>query len=350
MEKTRGRGGKYMLDTGIEKKLFWQAIRELTFTPAISLPVLYESSAENKVGRKYYDEIKAENTQYIIESKRHKRLFKVFCCEHIEDKPLSVLVTLPKVYDEQLSFERISLFNQMAQLLGFNAIRDDSPSLSSLLEAAKLDGGNAENINDEIKKLYPYYYPGKRDGVDFIEYIFLLNVSLTTHNRTIGMLDRHLIAHNKDEKIDKWIRNVIDQIHSSSSCLSYIDTFFSIFYYIVAKNHNQNLDIINFVRKYEKTSSYEDLSYFTQFSFCKAWTDEPRVIEMLTTIMPIAWKILKFRAEHKLDKGSTDTQDDITDINTSQKAEEYANIIEAYINFACTGAIKILPLIFNNKY
>lgn len=340
-----------MFDTEIEKELFWQVFRELTFTPIISLPVLYESSAENKIGRTHYDKIKNEkmNDEYIIESKRHKRLFKVLCCGDVNNDPISKLITMPKVYDKQLECERISLFNYMSQYLGYSKIKKGSPSLESLIEAAKLDGGDPKATNETIIKLYPYYYGEAKNGVDFVEYIFLMNISLTTHNRTLGMLDRLIQKPDDKTKINTWIQKVIDSIKSSSSYESYVDTFFSIFYYIVAKKHNQNVDIMKIVKKHQKSNREDDISYYIHSSYCKAWTDEPTIVEMLTETMPTAWTILKQCANNNFDKDINKIAVDCIDVNIINKAEMYAEIISKYIHRAVEGALAILPSMFEES-
>ena len=61
----------------IEKEVFRKAVRELTFTPFIKLPVVCASSSENKLGRKEYDMV-ADNSEYVNERKRYQRLLFTF--------------------------------------------------------------------------------------------------------------------------------------------------------------------------------------------------------------------------------------------------------------------------------
>ena len=179
-----------MLNTEIDKEVFRKAVRELTFTPFISLPVLYESSTENKLGKYEYDKNKG-SSDYVNERKRHTRLLTTLLKDTItEDLPISQLITMPKIYDDVLKDKRISLYNHVAKRLKFPQLSTDSPSSENLKQIAIIDS-NHPNY-ETILKYYPQYCTKKREGVDFIEYILLLNISLTTKSRTLTMLQKLL--------------------------------------------------------------------------------------------------------------------------------------------------------------
>ena len=338
-----------MFDTEIEKELFWQVIRELTFTPVITLPVLCESLSENTLGREIYDALRMDktSTEYTNEFKRLQRLFRLLVRD-LGTKKLkpSELITMSKIYDDVLCTKRRSLYNHMANQLKFDCIREDAPTVKKLKMAAKID-----NINDDLKeidaiaKFYPHYYAGERNGFDYIEYILLMNISITTHHRTLGLFER-LLKEPNQKNIEQWIQKVSDSMRSSSAYMSYIDTFFSIFYYITAKKYNQNIAIMKDDLSYEKDGAIYDLAYCTSDPRADASNNQPIVIEMLTKTLPTAWRLINIENENNTDILYDKRQVEYMDSDIRAKALKYTKIIQSFVNRATEEAESILPTMF----
>ena len=327
--------------TGIEKEVFRKTIRELTFTPFIKLPVIYESSSENKLGRKEYDGI-TDNSEYVNERKRHERLLETLLKNKDTKKvPISQLITMPKVYDDILKQKRIHLYNYVAERLDFPSIDIHSPSVESLTQIAIIDSSHPNY--ETIIEYYPQYCTDTRNGVDFIEYILLLNISLTTQSRTLTMLQKLLNNPQNDNQINEWIDRVTKSIHSPSVYTSLVDTFFSNFLYITAKKYNEAIIILR--EDYGNPESRNaDIDYY---AYVETNAIMPNIVELHNKVIPTAWRLINCNNEYNPDRQKALWELESTDKDIKLKAEKYVVEVKAYIDKAIKSAEEILPTLFN---
>lgn len=326
--------------TELEKEIFRKTFRELTFTPFIRLPVVFESSSENKLGREEYNQIR-DNSYYVNERKRHIRIIKTFLKDDlIEDIPLSQLIEQTKIYSTALEQAQINLYNHVAERLDFPSISSYSPSSKSLRQMEKI--GNSHPSYESIIKYYPQYCIDSNTGVDYIEYILLLNIFLTTKSRTLTMLQKLLKNPQDDVKINKWIESVRKNIYSPETYLSYVDTFFSNFLYTTAKKYNDTIDILE--RYHDELEPFDTEIDYLKYETANNIMSE--IIELHNKVIPTAWRLIKCDNIYNPDRQKDLRTLELIDENTKTKAEKYIIEIKVYINKAMKEAEKILPKLF----
>lgn len=334
-----------MFNNEQERKVFFKTIRELTFIPSISTKVLGDSVSENRLGRENFDvEVLSQKSshKYIDEYKRNQRLFEILSKSNSEKEQVSNLIQKDKIYDDVLKNKQISLYNYMADKIGLRNLGDNPPSIKVLSETAQMDGGDPDD--PIISEFYPYYYRGERDGVDFIEYILLLNISLITRSRTQTFFANQLKKPSDEKGIHRWIKRVSTSMHSEALYMSYVDTFFSTFYYVSSRQFNDNLKCWQSLIGNED----EQLRYYYQYQrLFERMDGEPHIREMQTNIMPVIWCMLNadntYNYKSEADKRWLEYQDKkILDI-----AKIYVSIIRDYINQAILEAESILPTLFD---
>ena len=332
-----------MFCTKIEKEIFRKTVRELTFIPCIKPPVIYESSSENKMGRKEYDLLKG-NSEYVNERKRYERLLKVLLSDNVEDNPpASELITSSKIYDCVLKQKRIDLYNHVAKNLGAPTIGDCSPSSESLCQIALIDSNHPSY--ETIIEYYPQYCADKRTGVDFIEYILLLNISLTTQSRTLTMFQKLLSHPNNDAQINKWIDRVKKSIYSSSVYMSYVDTFFSNYLYVTAKKYNDAIVILR--GEYDEPESRNaDADYY---AYVETDAMMPDIIEIHNKVIPTAWKLINCNNEHNPYKQQDLWKLETIDETIKIKAAKHVEAARSYIERAMMEAESIFHTLFEKQ-
>lgn len=199
---------------------------------------------------------------------------------------------MPKIYDAVLKKKRIVLYNHVAQRLDFPTIDVNSPSSEILGQIATID--NRHPAYETIIEYYPQYCTDKRTGVDFIEYILLLNISLTTKSRSLTMLQKLLKQPDNIEQINMWINRVRQSIYSTSVYMSYVDTFFSNFRYITAKKYNDAILILR--DEYDEPESRNaDVDYYT---YMETNANMSELIEIHSKIIPTAWRLMNCNNEN----------------------------------------------------
>lgn len=329
-----------MFGSAIEKEIFRKSVREITFTPCITLPVVYDSTSENKLGRAEFDILK-DNSKYISERKRHERLLKTLLITNINQNiPASQLITMPKIYDAVLKKKRIVLYNHVAQRLDFPTIDVNSPSSEIMGQIATID--NRHPAYETIIEYYPQYCTDKRTGVDFIEYILLLNISLTTKSRSLTMLQKLLKQPDNIEQINMWINRVRQSIYSTSVYMSYVDTFFSSFRYITAKKYNDAILILR--DEYDEPESRNaDVDYYT---YMETNANMSELIEIHSKIIPTAWRLMNCNNENNPYKQKDLRWLETMDETIKSKANEYVVEVRSFIDKATEEAEAILPTLF----
>lgn len=326
--------------TDVEKEVFRKAIRELTFTPFITLPVLYGSSTENKLGKDEYDKIK-DNRDYVNERKRHTRLLTTLLKDVTDDElPISQLITMPKIYDDVLKKKCINLYNHVAKRLKFPLLSQTAPSAEVLQQIAIIDSSHPSY--ETIIEYYPQYCTDKREGVNFIEYILLLNISLTTQSRSLTMLQKLLKKPENSDQINMWIDRVRKSMRSPSAYMSCVDTFFSNFRYVTAKKYNDTVTILR--DEYDELKLHNaDLAYYL---YNESNAIMPNIVEIHNKVIPTAWYLINCANEKNPYKAEELRQLETVDSITKEKAERFAVEIKSYIDKAIEEAEAILPMLF----
>lgn len=353
-----------MLNSDTEYEIFWKTIRELTFTPIVTLPFLSESVNENRLGTKisktdeetranyatlnenlmgrivYQKDIK-NNDYYVNSYKRFARMFKIFLSKSSDEAlPLSDLVKLPKVYDSFLSDSNVVVYNHMAEYLGFPPIGRNTPSLKVLLETAFWDNNTVDD--SVVANYYPYFYSGERAGLYFVEYILLLNVSLMIQGRSLTYLNKAIYGIYDENKLNELVSKIKRSMHSPEIYLTYVDTFFAILFYESAIYYNDKSAFINSFSG--KSVGVFDYFYSIITKTVNSIFDADNIHEELIVI---SWKLFGSNNDFNPNK-----KDDIKWINKLpvekiEKASKYLKIIEEYITTSISEAELLLNKILD---
>ena len=190
-----------MLNEYIESELFQKTIQRITFRNKIPLSELYYfTHMKNLITEPDKTNVVYAKQEYRNYEKKYGRLLKRLCdCRKItinnQDKSApkaSLYVSKPKVYDEFLLNSQIRLYNEPSKMIMYDPIENIHP-IAKIANAATID--NISPSYDMIAKVFPYYPDDSRDGINFIEYILLINM-YDIHYRS-------LITVNKIPKNDK---------------------------------------------------------------------------------------------------------------------------------------------------
>ena len=247
---------------------------------------------------------------------------------------------MPKIYDAILKEKRLDLYNHVAQRLAFPTIDVNSPSSEILCKIATID--NRHPAYETIIEYYPQYCTDKRTGVDFIEYILLLNISLTTKSRSLTMLQNLLKQPDNIKQINMWINRVKQSMHSSSVYMSYVDTFFSSLWYITAKKYNDAIIILR--DEYDEPESRNsDVDYYT---YIETNANMPELMEIHDKVIPAAWRLMNCNNESNPYRQKDLWWLDTIDETIKSKANEYVVEIRSFIDKATEEAEAILPTLF----
>lgn len=357
-----------MLNSGIELDLFQTLIQRITFTPCIPLMTLCEFSyrfemndtldnPQSLLDKEDCDTIWAE---YNRAHKRYKRIIKRLSVKTIEGE---IYHKIPKIYDEFMFERQVEIYNSFADIIGYNPIEKILP-ISLIRSAAFLD--DAQPDYEIIAKYYPYFLPEQMpnnrdekkrqyfDGINFFEFILLLNLDLNVHSRSLNTLTNHLNTNARKKRAKKMADEVIDSIKSEKMFKAYLYTFYDVFEKLINEKHNKNaegyIQIAWLPEKYKKQmnkfkalethlkdkdkvlpGTYEknqleniikrENAYEQMMTFRKM-IDYYGIETIGEEIMPLTWGILFQLGDLEQFKGTLEYI----------WAEEYAQIIKNYIN------------------
>lgn len=226
-----------MIDNVDIQTIFQEAIQRLIFAPCISLLELKTSSIEMELGiNQHYNTLEYREKLYENERahKRYDNLLKRLVTVECANKSATELLALPKRYDEKVRERQIELYNYAAAGIGFQKITNIL-SNSFIKKAAYLDEESPDK--KVLARLFPYYNDDERIGVNFIEYIILGNIYLTTHSRSLFILNKAITTKNDRDRAEQWIAKVSDNMADPKMYKFYINAFFDIFYDVLIPEH-----------------------------------------------------------------------------------------------------------------
>ena len=215
-----------------EKKIFQKVIRDLTFSPSIVPIDFMLSVVHNQLGRKKqkHDILNSDewcDKLYIAANRHLQAVLARMLLHPLEKCNLDNLVSADKKYDEVLKIKQIQLYNNASDLFEYSPI-SSIYSDSIIRNSINLDGG----VLDEgvVNNFFPYYVYEKRKGFSFVEYIFLLNIYLVTHKRTLLTLDKKADTSLDVLRVENLSERITKSIESQKTYLMYVDAFFEVLY------------------------------------------------------------------------------------------------------------------------
>ncbi len=243
-----------MLNNQTEIDLLQAIIQKMTFSYCIPLPILYDWSYAIKENIPYYDyhypkkvykesqdlsSIKVHE-DYIKISRRYSRIFERFTDKSYAGTYSLTFVDSPKIYDGLLFDKQITIYNNFAKRIGFNEIDTDRILPDSLIkDAATLDG--AEPDYKLITKYYPYYRDD-RNGVTFFEFVLYINMFLSSHYRSIYMIDKQATSAMDELRAKEMVDRLIMNMTKEEMFKTYIDIFLDVYDQLLADIHLEKLD------------------------------------------------------------------------------------------------------------
>ena len=218
----------------IELELFRTTIQKLTFAYALPLTTLYEFSFRLK--RPHNADVEGlppdENTNGF---KRYGRLFEKVCTETYSKNTPTFLITKPKIYDTFLEDSQKKIYNASSDVIGYKPIT--KVLSNSLIKSATFLDKDTPDY-DAIAKEYPYYIPDKRNGVNFLEFILLLNFDLVINKRGLKTLNNPIVDENSEKLAKKMYYKTIKNMRTAEMFEMYARAFFDVFDEVVYKLHN----------------------------------------------------------------------------------------------------------------
>ena len=335
-----------MFNNEVEKEVFWRVIGDLTFRPAVRIFELYESMAEQKPDRIRYDplgkltlDLEEKSSAY----KRIHRLLPLFIPNEGTARSVESQLSMHRIYREVLFERQLHLYNWMAKRYAGQPIDTVLP-IPLIKDAAYLDG--AKPSLDEIVKYYPYYFEEDEKGIDFLEYMLLLNIAEVTQYRTQGLLKRLLENPKDKDRIKQWIASVKESLSSPKMYLAYVDTFFAVYRYIALEKYNSAC----VEASQNKDKGWEGNSDFLSY---KLWQQADSAAENLEDIIEEV-TLLAWRSVEKGYQEVDESLEDAPPIETTSKemqvwAETYAEMVKTYIDQSIKEVERILPKLFSLK-
>ena len=352
----------------IMKEIFQTTIQKLTFTGCVSLPDLcyegyryeYEQDLANGAIGELPEGFPTE--EYIKSNRRLRRIFNRLCKETYTKSGAEFLNDKPKIYDTFMLESQIKLYNSTAEMAGYKHI-ENMISISQMKEMACCDG--VTPAYDVIVKYYPYYPEDKRKGVNFIEFVMLLNIYVNLHGRSLFTLNNLSQSKTDKEQVKTMVDRLIATMNSPKMYNIYVCEFFDVLASVIDKinqkktedcirtiwlpKHLKNrkdaframqrhqADKLNFrVKNYEENQVDKIIATGSVDEQRKAYeclTDYAVIDYLSNDIFPAIWDIFT---------GTDDKKITVKDIRKWLLACIYAKTINQYIETALTETELIL--------
>lgn len=241
-------GGICMISNDAHRILLDKTIAELALQEIINTNIFFLSSLEQKDPG---FEIRNSKHRRILYMAMHRKLATIITKLAISQESADPIDTskyiktervfnTPKVYDDLLWKCQWEVYSKMTELLcapsSDHSLLEplESPALVSLFSSTDSSTNRTNTVSPHPHKT----------GVSFIEYILLLNIYLTTHGRSLGVLNRPLLPNNeKDRKrAQKFIQTMETTIQSQALIRSYVNTFFQFYFTKVADYYDNTSD------------------------------------------------------------------------------------------------------------
>ena len=231
----------FLLKNSTELDLFQTVIQRLTFTYCITLTELcdltYQGKEMNDSDVWLYSYLPPE--EYVNHMKRYGRILQKLCCEENVDNSAKALVNKEKIYDEVLLEHQKELYNEVAELVGYMPI-DVMLPISLMEEALSSDDAN---LNYEtIVKYYPYYHKEKRNGINFIEFILLINIYSTVQKRGLYTLNKPVLSIKDKETAEKMVYKITQNMKKKEMFELYVHAFFDVLESVCNGIHNASAE------------------------------------------------------------------------------------------------------------
>ena len=340
-------------------------IRKLTFENSIDLIHLCEHSYKTELGNQLYFSMGDEllESEYIKTVRRYGRIFKHLTKEKHQQETAGFLLDKPKLYSDILFKHQLDLYNKMAKSMGVNEIEKVLPN-ALIYEAATL----VDTVPDynTICQQYPYYASDSKKGINFIEFILLINIYTSVHKRSLKWLNTPLDTKESTQKVKDTIDRIINNMQTKEMYFVYVEAFFDCLEEIVSDRYDYITE--KYIRDAwlpEKYKNRKDVYrafethkkklkqhyYHTEptikdlenIDCCERLLLERNIDEYLeidfiaSDVIPLAYMILT-EADNP----------DITDEETNEyiKAKEYVSVINKYIECAQDEVRNVLESIY----
>jgi len=353
-----------LIGNQIELDMFQMIIQKLSFTYCIPFVTLCDLTYRTECFCAGDDDIPYDEYHNII--RKYGRILGRFCNGNTSISTVNGANNKPKIYDEYLLESQIDLYNETAKMAGYARIEKILP-ISLIQDSSSLDGGIPDY--DIIVKYYPYYTDGKREGINFLEVVLLLNVYFVVHSRGLNIINKPLLSKRDKQKANNMVEKIIQNMNSKEMFPLYVHVFFDVVDLVTCKMHNKTSeecmrtawlpkhyknrkDVFRAYETYlsedkkinlkprEKTQMDEKMengTFYERMKMLKDIDDYSTVEYIGGLIFPIAFAIL------------TETLDE-NEIKKDEKeyllALEYAEIIKTYIEKTIAEVTNILNKIY----
>lgn len=340
-----------MLNNHIESEIFRSSIEALTFTDCFSLKEIYDYSCDDCYAYCFDEttETSLPSTEYDRLYKRYKRILSTLAKEAPVKKSPEALIKTTKIYDEFLPDSQSNVFNAVIKSAGYHQLG----STPCLCETCFIDN--------------------KRNGVNFIELIFLLNVNAAIHYRSLFLLNKPLQSALDKKQAKRMLDNLLDTINTDKMMRLYIDSFFYVLDNIVNKIFNskaekfirigwlpeelrERKDAFRALETHKKNETKITLKKYEESQFERIFLSEnPFLIKDLNESMDdyyavnyIGYDILPITYALLL-KIKIDDEENLSQTREYMFAKEYAHIIQMYIDQAIREVIKIWKKLYSEE-
>lgn len=193
--------------------------------------------------------------KYISTYKRLSHILRPFVKNLDKNIPISdsEVYKSEKIYSEFVPDIQLELYNEMAEIIGFNPI-SRMFSDSVLLATAKMDNPSDKIDIKDIQKEFPFAFQDKSKGACFFENVFISIVYHTIYSQAINAFLRPLTDKTSITWTQKWVKNVNELCQEPKFLSLLTNEVLDRMYEVVAIEKNENFE--NLMRNYYLSKKY----------------------------------------------------------------------------------------------
>lgn len=233
-----------MNELSIEKEIMRETIQQLTFTNCIGSSTLAISV------QRWNDPCAIEFPVSVAEITYVRQIQKILNAvltkksSIISTTSFKKLIPAPKIYDDTVFENQIKLYNIMSGIIGMSPVNEcEMVSFEAVSSALSIDDEPLDMDYELLAKYFPYINTKGCDGFNFIEYIFLLNLTVNTTGKTIQTINAPINNPKRRYRAKKWLKNLIDNWDSKEVYRPCVDTFLDVFYAKLATKYGFFSDV-----------------------------------------------------------------------------------------------------------
>lgn len=219
-----------MNELSIEKEIMRETIQALTFTNCIGGSAL-AISVQRWENPDYLEEpVSVAEITYVRQAQKILSVLVTEKSSISSTTSFKKLIPAPKIYDDTVFENQIKLYNIMSGIIGMSPVNEyEIVTLESINRALSIDDEPLDMDYALLAKYYPYINAKGRDGFNFIEYIFLLNLTVNTTGKTIQTLNAPINNPKRRYRAKKWLKNLIGNWDSKKTYRLCVDTFLDVY-------------------------------------------------------------------------------------------------------------------------